>query len=143
MPAVDTSIGSCLLARLPKWLDSYPPTSTLVQSSFEFYIISLSELARTAAQWTRTALISSENGCKMPREVAGLASPMDQVLPLLSLHLSSLPVMSSVLTRQTDNMLFSPRSPFARLSEASGAQIFDRSFQTPQSSPEPSHLRAL
>lgn len=39
-------------------------------------------------------------------------------------------------------MLFSPRSPFARLSEAPGAQIFGRSFRTPQQSPEPSHLRA-
>lgn len=61
---------------------------------------------------------------------------------LLSLRLSSLPAMTSLLTRQIDNMLFSPRSPFARLSEAPGAQIFGRSFRTPQQSPEPSHPKA-
>lgn len=143
MPAVDISIGSCLPARLPKWLDSHPPLSILVQSSFiGFYIISLAELAKIATQWTKTALISSGNGCKMSRKNARLASSMDQVLPLLLLHLSSLPAMSSLLTGQTDNMLFSPRRPFARLSEAPGAQIFGRSFRTPQQSPESSHLKA-
>lgn len=50
--------------------------------------------------------------------------------------------MSSLLTGQTDNMLFSPRRLFARLSEAPGAQIFGRSFRTPQQSPESSHLKA-
>lgn len=74
MPAVDISIGSCLPARLPKWLDSHPPLSILVQSSFiGFYIISLAELAKIATQWTKTALISSGNGCKMSRKNARLA----------------------------------------------------------------------
>ncbi|ODM14679.1 hypothetical protein SI65_09868 [Aspergillus cristatus] len=39
-------------------------------------------------------------------------------------------------------MLFSPRSPFARLSEAGGAQIFGRSFRTQQQSPVSLHQRA-
>ncbi|OJJ79915.1 uncharacterized protein ASPGLDRAFT_924433 [Aspergillus glaucus CBS 516.65] len=49
---------------------------------------------------------------------------------------------STRIVNGPDNMLFSPRRLFARLSEAPGAQIFGRSFRTPQQSPESSHLKA-
>lgn len=62
---------------------------------------------------------------------------MEQVFTLPAYHTNS----SCLQDGQTDNMLFSPRSPFARLSEGHGAQIFRRSFRTQQQSSVSLHQR--
>ena len=63
---------------------------------------------------------------------------MDQVFPLPEYQTNS----SCSLDGQTGSMLFSPRSPFARLCEAPRAQIFGRSFRTQQQSPMSLYQRA-
>jgi len=63
---------------------------------------------------------------------------MDQVFPLPEYQTNS----SCSLDGQTGSMLFSPRSPFARLCEVPRAPLFGRSFRTQQQSPVSLHQKA-